>query len=481
MKNKTKYKVGYLKSICFFILLLVFSSCKKFLDESPDRSLVIPSTLEDLQAMLSNNTLVNSDPLAPGEFSSDNMYLTQPEYDGNNTTEFLRRMYIWGENIFPPSSNNWSTLYDRIYICNTALKALNDIARTEANKVTWDYIKGQALLIRGKSFFEGVIIWCLAYDPATAATDLGLPLRLDPDFNLPSVRSSLEQTYTQILSDLNESVPLLGQVVPTAMVRSSRAAAYGYLSRVYLTMRDYANASKYADLCLTNTSASLLNYDLEIPVLSQPPYNATNVATGSTNLATFTKVYVKEVVMHSYSVGVGAMLAQRGRVDSNLYASYATNDTRKQYFFRNNGTMPATFGFKGNYSTVNGQLFSNITVGEMYLVRAECSARAGLKDSAINDLEKLLKCRMMTNSYVRPNPATALDAFNLILVERRKELLYRGLRWMDIKRLNKEGANISVKKFINNTLFTLPPNDPRFALQLPVDVIALSGMEQNPR
>ncbi|SEM08104.1 hypothetical protein SAMN05216436_101351 [bacterium A37T11] len=56
----------------------------------------------------------------------------------------------------------------------------------------------------------------------------------------------------------------------------------------------------------------------------------------------------------------------------------------------------------------------------------------------------------------------------------------RGLRWMDIKRLNKEGANITLTRNLNGQIYTLPPNDPRFALPIPEDVIDLSGMQQNP-
>ena len=69
----------------------------------------------------------------------------------------------------------------------------------------------------------------------------------------------------------------------------------------------------------------------------------------------------------------------------------------------------------------------------------------------------------------------------LILLERRKELLMRGLRWMDLKRLNMEGAAITLTRTVNGQVYTLPPNDLRYALPIPEDVIAISGMQQNPR
>jgi starch-binding outer membrane protein, SusD/RagB family len=63
--------------------------------------------------------------------------------------------------------------------------------------------------------------------------------------------------------------------------------------------------------------------------------------------------------------------------------------------------------------------------------------------------------------------------------ERRKELTMRGLRWIDIKRLNKEGAGIVLKRLIGDKTYTLQPNDPRYALPLPADIILNTGMQQN--
>lgn len=52
---------------------------------------------------------------------------------------------------------------------------------------------------------------------------------------------------------------------------------------------------------------------------------------------------------------------------------------------------------------------------------------------------------------------------------------------MDIKRLNKEGANITLTRTLNNSVYELLPNDLRSALPIPEDIISLSGMEQNRR
>jgi len=69
----------------------------------------------------------------------------------------------------------------------------------------------------------------------------------------------------------------------------------------------------------------------------------------------------------------------------------------------------------------------------------------------------------------------------LILRERRKELVMRGIRWTDIKRLNLEGANIVLTRKIGADTFTLLPNDLRYALPLPESLLEVSELIQNPR
>jgi len=70
---------------------------------------------------------------------------------------------------------------------------------------------------------------------------------------------------------------------------------------------------------------------------------------------------------------------------------------------------------------------------------------------------------------------------NKILTERRKELLMRGLRWTDLRRLNKETAfATTLSRIVNGTTYTLPPNDPGYVFRIPLSVINFTGIEQNP-
>jgi hypothetical protein len=168
-------------------------------------------------------------------------------------------------------------------------------------------------------------------------------------------------------------------------------------------------------------------------------------------------------------------------VDSTLYDSYSSQDLRKELFFTIGPSgLPVPFF---NYSG-NTEKFSGLATDEVFLIRAECHARLENKESALQDLTKLLNTRWDNNSYPTPVINTAQEALDLVLTERRKELVFRGLRWIDIRRLNYLNINptITLKRWWSNETYTLPPRDKRYVLPIPFDVIEINNrIKQNDR
>lgn len=454
------YKIS---SIIILLLYISNAGCKKYLDEKSDKKLVIINSLQDMQALFDDYSNVTfSDPGA-GEVSADDYYLTTADWSSRTETD--RRLYTWEKDfLFPAQFNAWYYCYLHVYYANTVLENIDKVSVNASNQAQWNNVKGQALFLRGKAFFLASLIWAPAYDEQTAATDPGLPLRLNSNFEEKSVRSSVAATYDQLLADLKASISLL-PLEQVQVIRPTKAAAYGLLARTYLAMRKYDSCAKYANLCL-QLKADLMDYN--------NPNSPDLVNLNSTNTPFIQ--FNREVIFESVISTPSPLSGSRAKIDSFLYLSYAADDLRKTAFFRSNNN--GTYAFKGNYST---GLFGGLSTNEVYLMRAECAARSGNVPAAMNDLNTLLIKRWKTNTFVPFAAADAADALSKILIERRKELLMRGLRWMDLKRLNKEGANITLKRVVNGQTYVLPPNDPRYALPIPEDVIALSGMTQNPR
>lgn len=432
--------------------------CRKYLEQKPDKGLVVVESLHDLQAILDYYTRVNGFEAGFGEASADDYYLSETDWAALPETD--RRLYTWEKDyLIAPPPNAWSYTYDNVYRANTVLEHLDKIGRTEEGGRAWDDLRGQALLLRARSFLKAAATWALAYDEATADADLGVPLRLHTDFNQPSVRSSVRQTYERIVADLQAAVPLLPEH-PVHVARAGRPAAYALLARTFLYMRQYEKAGAYADSCLQLYSTLI-------------DYNTLNAA------ATYPFARMNEEVLFYATIPTPApVINTRGKIDSVLYGMYAANDLRKTLFFRSNAG--GTYGFRGSYDN-SANLFGGVATDEVWLMRAESHARAGRVGAALSDLNTLLVKRWKKGTFVPLTAANGAEALQLVLTERRKELLMRDLRWMDLKRLNKEGAGITLKRVLNGKAYALPPNSPRYALPIPEDVIELSGMPQNPR
>ncbi len=440
----------------------VVYGCGPFLDAKPDKKLAVITTLEEAQSLLDNDTYMNMRMPSAGEMSADDYYISSADYEGWYSDP-EKRTYTWErDHLFDPSSNDWFSIFRCVFWANTVLESIGPLDKQTNATATWNDIKGQALYYRARSFLDGSFIWAKAYDPATAQEDLGLPLRLDPDFNMPSIRSSVKETYDRIVQDLEEAITLL-PIAPVHRMRPSRPAAYALLARTYLAMRMYDEAGLYADSCLRLYS-DLMDYN---------DINAVNID-GAFPFGRFND----EVLTVGSMYMPGLLYNNVAKIDTLLYGSYDANDLRKEAFFQENGD--GSVGFKGSYDEW-AALFTSVATDEVYLIRAESHARAARVGEAMEDLNTLLAKRWRAGTFVPLVAADANEALDIILNERRKELLMRGLRWMDIKRLNIEGRNIVLTRKIGEREYVLPPNDLRYALPIPEDVIVMSGMTQNPR
>lgn len=166
-------------------------------------------------------------------------------------------------------------------------------------------------------------------------------------------------------------------------------------------------------------------------------------------------------------------------IDTALYASYEDMDLRKRIYF--NIQQDGSVRFKGSYfGTVSH--FMGLAVDEILLTRAECFARTGRIAEALLDLNNLLIRRYEKDQYEPISVQNENEVLDIILRERRKELLMRDIRWMDLKRLNLEPAHATkIVRQIDGGRYELTPNENRYALPIPMTVIEISGMPQNPR
>lgn len=455
-----------------YILLMVCCAvmgCQKdFLDKKPDSSIVVPKTLNELQALLENHSIMN---LTGGlaQVSADEYTIPLAASYKALRDQTVRNACIWNKDLFMGQTGiqDWNSIYKMVFYANNVLKGIEEGAFTD--KKAAGYLTGWALFSRSYAFFNLVSNFSPVYNAANAETALGIPLRTDPGVDYIAKRATISDTFRLILSDLNRSLPLLPKEVATANPnRPSRPAAFALLARVYLYMGSYEAAETAADSCLSLYDR-LIDFN-NLSLTSAIPIGYVNEET---------LFFSAQVPTYADLTNPGSSaIARVYTVAEDIVSSYAADDLRSKLFFSK--ASNGNFNIKRRYTAGNTP-FTGLATNEVYLIKAECLARRNEVSASRSYLKVLLETRFMPGTYVSPAISTGTEALQLVLAERRKELLWRGLRWYDLKRLNRDGAGITLNRTIDGATYTLPPNDPRYVFPIPDDEILMSGIDQNVR
>lgn len=457
MQSKSSHHI-----IIGFMLLcaIILASCEEFLNARPERSLAVPSTVEDLRAILDNETLTNSSYPAAGDIASDCYFMSGSDWAKLN--EDIRNLYLW-KNEALTDDRDWSTNYKRVLNANIVLDNIETANLDNLSEADRRWVKGTALFLRGWTFYHVAQLFAPLYDKSTAMDLLGIPLKMESDIAEDIRRATLEETYAQIISDLENAADLLPATVRVA-TRPNKAAAYAALARVALVMGDYGKARDYSTASL-DYNAALIDFNTLDTTLANPIAELSD-----------------EVLFHCELWNGGRVFSNGGaKVNPDLAAAYSKKDLRKLVFFHQN--EDGTSGFTGAYGRFAGVPFSGLAVDEVYLTRAEAFARLGDKANALKDLNTLLAKRWESGTFVDRTAHTAEEALELIIIEREKELVYRGgIRWNDLRRLNKDPRFArTLRRTMEGQTYELPAGDKRYTFLIPPDVISLSGMQQNER
>lgn len=427
-------------------ILSIWSCEMSFLDAKPNKAILVPTTLEQYQAILDNaRDVMNNTPYL-GEVSADDFNIIETTFDSYSGE--IQNAYIWSERIYTTSStSNWDLPYKQIFYANVVLDGLEaNLTKNENAKI----LRGMALFYRGWAYFQLAQLFAAPYNPTVARNTKGLPLRLNSDITLAVKIGNLDETYRRIRVDLAEAISILPtkQPVPT---RPTKAAAYALLARLNLVLRDYNQAKLYADSTLA-LQYELLDFNTIDSLKAQPFPDLYLNANKNPEV-----IFLTTLIPNSY---LGTTM--NTVIDSSLYASYSDNDLRKTMFFNTQKQ------FRGSYMGQRAYVFSGLAVDEILLTRAEANVRTGNNIAALSDINNFRLKRYKTDNYAPIITTISAELLQIILQERRKELVGRGLRWGDLKRLNDEPPfKRELKRKIKGTEYILVPNDHRYALPFP--------------
>jgi tetratricopeptide (TPR) repeat protein len=441
---------------------LLGSACRKYVEiEQNDRRTL--KTTDDYRYLLNNKgnfetsyllPLVTSDNIAP-EVAS-----TAASVWGGST----QLAYIWSAQFFTGDQQDggWNNLYKHIYVANEILDGVMDSQNgTPAQKLA---VAAEARVHRAFAYYSLANQYAPVYDPTKAESQQGLPLLLTVDLFQNLSRVSLARIYEQIITDLTTAINNLPNY-PSFNYHPSKVSAYALMSRVYLTMRNFEEAGRYADLALA---------------LDPTIYNLEDF----TRDETFPRLIDdKEVLLSKTSAGY-----MIGPLNPELISLYKEGDLRLKLFIDNEpGTYKGyiykkpVFNSSGNYYNAS---YVGLSSPEVLLNRSEVYARQNNAAKVVELLNLLRKKRFSADKYVALTTADVnSDLLQYVIDERRREFVGTDLRWYDMRRLTLDGGYFkTITRTFNGQTYSLNAGSPRLVYPINERVLSFNPeIGQNPR
>ena len=401
---------------------------------------------------------------------------------------------------FTPSNELglWSTAYNAILGCNKVLAAIDagEFSRDGATDEQINNVKAENLFLRALAYFDLVRVYAQPYGyikekGITGTEALGVPIVLVDDLTLRPSRNTVAEVYDNlIIPDLLEAERLMSssyvrEGVNDVVATVTTPVIQALLSRVYLTHEDWQLAADYATKVINNGRFKLLSGDKFVEMWS----GSSDVAPTSGSEIIF-EVYVSQndgstggdlgytLTLPETDGGLGGY--GDVRISQDLLDLYESTDVRLTEL-TNKSTNPKYEGYVWSikYPGKNGLLAYNnvpiIRISEMYLNRAEAIYR-GATISGVNALDDLNR---VATSRGSSSYGQSQLSINTLFTERRKEFLFEGHVYFDMKRLQLKLERNDYTFESSMKIINFP--DPRWAFPIPEnDILNNSNLVQNP-
>ncbi|RFS20656.1 RagB/SusD family nutrient uptake outer membrane protein [Chitinophaga silvatica] len=428
---------------------LLTTSCSKYLDVKP-KGIIIASNINDYDALLNSvNAISNTGNTSPLTVTDD---LADITYNPQNQMSAPGNLYFWHPyiNASPERPDIWIDYYNTIANMNVITEGVMEATSGTLQKKKTLY--AEALVARTYNYYHLLTFFAPGYSKATAGKNYGVPYITSTDISVATpARPLLEENLQQMIADLKKALPDLEITTPNG-TRANKSAAFGMLSRYYLYMQDYPNAMAYADSVIESNQYYLLDY---------------NNYLGST--LPNTTISPEEVYVR-YSNNVSL------RYSSDLLSKYDTaRDLRIRMFAKRNTTGDTRVLTYNNFLQYNPN--RAVSYAEILLNKAECLARMGDAESAMDIVNEIRLHRFKPTDFVALSADSGEEAINQVLGERRRELAMKGVRWGDMKRLDQEGRMPAVNRLGADgvtIMGTLKPHSLQYTFQIPLQVQAFN-------
>lgn len=432
-------------------LILLLSSCKDFLDVEPRDSVSDDATIVDeasartavrgIYRDLGDDAYYGALFQTIGYLSGDNIQWTG--------SQSVIQQFI-SHNVKADNANVatvWAGIYSTINRANQVIDKLPGVTDATFTAEEKNALLGEAHFVRALAYFDLARTWGGVQLVLKATVNIGDTKGLK--------RSTLEQTYAQVLSDLQTAEPLLPET--TNRYRATRKTAWALLARFYLYQRNWAQAEVYASKLIEDAEYRLIK-----------PYSA---------------FFANNVVATDESIFEISYSANNVNAHRGYWQPPANGGTRQ--WAPNDALIalindPAAGGNRSAAVAVTNQglWYGNfyyrspatdpayvLRIAEQYLIRAEARAQLDNLEGALADLDAVRDRAGLTASTA----TTQGDILLAIENERRLEFAFEPHRWYDLVRTGRAGTVLGLT------------DERRYVMPIPaVELSADDALEPNP-
>jgi len=446
-------KIKYNIILSGFVFSLFISSCKKFVDIEPAPNIITTDVIFNddkvaltavngvyLQMRNSNSQLFNSSLSVLGGLLADEIYNIT---SNANFDPFLTNSLLSTSGDI--RSQFWSIAYTTIYRANAIIEGLN--GSTLLTDSVKKQLTGEMKVVRALHYFYMVNLF----------GDVPLVITTDYQVNAIMPRTPAPQVYEQVITDLKDAQELLKSTYPsTGKVRPNRHTATALLARVYLYMKDWANAEIQATNVISSGTCSLVtkqniaNTFVKNSTETIWELTSRNEANNTAEGGQFVPPATPTTTPPTFAA------------TSSLLNAFETGDVRKTNWLG----LRATYLYPNKYkarTTATPVTEYNIVfrLAEQFLIRAEARAQQNNISGCQVDLDTI----RTRAGLLKTTANTQASLLSAIERERQVELFAEwGHRWLDLKRTNRADAVLLPVKGTTNwqstdVLFPIPFNE----------------------
>ncbi|MCT4603367.1 MAG: RagB/SusD family nutrient uptake outer membrane protein [Marinifilum sp.] len=500
------------------VLGLTFAGCDDYLSTHPDSRATVDS-FEKVEQLLVNaypNISSKGFTSVMSDNATDKGVKVKYEY-----SQPLYEAYFWKEaestDVDSPNTY-WEACYYAISHANQALAAIEEIIADGGDALKFKPLIAEAHLARAYSHFMLVNIWAKHYDTNTYGQDLGIPImdKVEDKVFINYKRHTVKEVYDFIRKDLEYIKDLDDNVYQAPKFRMNMAAAHTFATRFYTYTGEWDKVLEHADAVLGGGDVAGKLRDLNGKYQDLGVYEVLaewNKSSEQANLLLTSSYSFWFYYLHSsarYGLSANMILtwfkqhpqpgnawawselqAGEGKTfigkDDSYFKSQGLNAESGWYLVMSREIMIE----EALFNRVEAKVMKKDYQGAIDDLNAWYSKRVREYDSNVHMLDYDIIKADRKDDKTDPKPyfynieeGQQKIMMQFVLDQRRREFMYDGLRWYDIKRFQLPVVH-EIRDEENSAdgetpSITLTSDDLRKAVQIPPFALN-TGLKANPR